>query len=179
MNTIRIHRTLLATVVAASGLMLGHSSTALAAGTATSNMDVSADVGSNCTISAGALAFGTYDPVVTNASSGSDLTSSATLTVTCTTGSANKITMGQGLHADAASTAAVPLRQMVSGANKMAYSLFQEVGLSTVWGDTALTGVAYTGTGTSGSVTVYGAVAKGQNLPFGSYADTVVATITF
>ena len=43
------------------------------AATATSSFTVSASVTANCTISAGALAFGPYDPVVTNASADLDV----------------------------------------------------------------------------------------------------------
>src|SRR5262245_28710611 len=54
------------------------------AATATSTMNVSATVSNTCTISAGALAFGTYDPVSANASL--PLRATATLTVNCTNG---------------------------------------------------------------------------------------------
>ena len=147
------------------------------AGTATSNMAVSATISANCTITAGALAFGAYDPIVANATV--PLPGTATLTVTCTNGSGTTITLGQGLTPAGGSTPAAPLRQMASGGNFLSYSLFQDVGLTTTWGDTAGTGVAYTGTGVAGSVTVYGQVAAGQNVPAGTYNDTVVATITF
>ena len=147
------------------------------AGTATSNMAVSATVSANCTITAGALAFGAYDPIVANAST--PLPGSATLTVACTNGSGTTITLDQGLNPAGGSTNAAPLRQMASGGNFLSYSLFQDNGLTVPWGNTAGTGAAYTGTGVSGSVTVYGQVAAGQNVPAGTYNDTVVATITF
>jgi spore coat protein U-like protein len=41
------------------------------------------------------------------------------------------------------------------------------------------TGVAHTGTGSATAITVYGQMAAGQNVPAGSYADTVVATVSF
>lgn len=147
------------------------------AGTATSNMSVSATVSANCTISAGALAFGAYDPVVANAAT--PLPGTATITVQCTNGSPATLTLGQGSNPAGGSTAAAPLRQMASGGNFLSYALFQDNALTIPWGDTAGTGVAYTGTGVSGSVTVYGQVAAGQNVPSGTYNDTVVATITF
>ena len=46
----------------------------------------------------------------------------------------------------AGSTATVPLRQMASGANRLAYFLYTNVGLTTVWGAGAASR-AYTGTG--------------------------------
>jgi spore coat protein U-like protein len=147
------------------------------AGTQTSNMSVSATVSANCTISAGALDFGAYDPVVANASN--PLPGTATITVTCTNGSPATLTLDQGLHPAGGSTNAAPLRQMANGGSLMSYDLFQDNAMTVPWGNTAGTGVGYTGTGTSGSVTVYGQVAGAQNVPAGTYNDTVVATITF
>ena len=57
--------------------------------------------------------------------------------------------------------------------------MYSDAGRTTTWGDTAGTGKADTGTGTTSTLTVYGQVAAGQNVPVGSYADTVVATVTY
>lgn len=164
------------TVLAIACMLIAGASSAFA-GTATSNMGVSAIVSANCTISAGALAFGAYDPVVANAAT--PLPGTATLTVTCTNGAPSTLTLDQGLNPAGGSTNAAPLRQMASGGNFLSYSLFQDNALTVPWGNTAGTGAPYTGTGASGSVTVYGQVAAGQNVPAGTYNDTVVATITF
>lgn len=164
-------------LTAASALFLAASS-ATQAGTATSNLSVTATVSANCTISTAPVAFGAYDPVSANASS--PLDGSGTITVTCTTGSNGTITLGQGANAGTGSTDAAPLRQMKdSGTDVLAYSLYQDTGRSTVWGNTPSTGVAETGTGAVQNVTVYGAVAAGQNVPAASYSDTVIATVTF
>jgi spore coat protein U-like protein len=61
----------------------------------------------------------------------------------------------------------------------LSYSLFQDSTRATVWGNDAATGVGHTGTGASSALTVYGSVGSGQNVPAGTYADTVVATVTF
>ena len=148
------------------------------AGTATSNLPVSATVGATCTIDASAgVAFGAYDPIVTNAST--DLTHTGSVSTTCTNGSSVTITLGEGTNKDTTSTAAVPVRRMISGANYLSYQLYQDSGASTVWGDTAATGVTVTGTGAAVATNVYGVVTAGQNVPAGSYADTVLATVTF
>jgi spore coat protein U-like protein len=148
------------------------------AGTATSSMSVSATVSGNCTIDASSgLAFGAYDPVVTNATTA--LNGTATISVTCTNGSPATLTLDQGLNPAGGSTNAAPLRQMASGGNIIGYGLFQDVANTIVWGNTAGTGVAYTGTGVAGSLTVYGQIPAGQNVPAGTYTDTVVATVTF
>lgn len=145
------------------------------AGSATSNMAVSASVSANCTISAAPMAFGAYDPIVTNASTA--LTQSANLAVDCTNGSAATITLGQGANSGTGSTDAAPIRRMANGSNYLNYGLYSDNGDTTTWDNS--TGVSYTGTGASDSVTVYGSIPGGQNVSAGSYTDTVVATITF
>lgn len=146
--------------------------------TATSNLAVTASVTANCTITTSPVAFGAYDPVSANASAA--LNGTGTLNVTCTSGASTTITLGQGSNADTGSTDAAPARRMKDGGTDfLSYSLYQDAGRSTVWGNTGGTGVANTGTGTQVAVTVYGAVAAGQNVPAGSYSDTVVATVTF
>lgn len=164
------------TVLAIASMLVVVASSAFA-GTATSNMSVSAIVSASCTISAGALGFGAYDPLVANATT--PLPGQATLTVSCTNGAPATVTLDQGLNPAGGSTNAAPLRQMATGGNFLTYSLFQDIALTVPWGNTAGTGAAYTGTGTTGSVTVYGQVAAGQNVPAGTYQDTVVATMTF
>lgn len=148
------------------------------AGTATSNLTVSSSIAANCTISTAAVAFGAYDPIVTNLAAA--LNGTGTITTTCTTGSSPVITLGQGANADTGSTDAVPLRQMANGSERMAYALFSNAGRTTTWGNTSGTApAAVTGTGIAQNFTVYGQIAGGQNLPTGSYSDTVVATVTF
>ena len=164
------------TTVAILGVLVLTAGSAFA-GTATSNMAVSATVSPNCTIAAGALAFGAYDPIVANAAV--PLPGTAIINVTCTNAASTTITLDQGLNPAGGSTNAAPLRQMSAGGSFLSYALFQDNAYSVTWGNTAGTGEAYTGTGVLGSVTVYGQVAAGQNVPSGTYQDTVVATITF
>lgn len=144
--------------------------------TAVSNLNVSATVTSTCSISAGALAFGGYDPVV-----GAQVDGQATLSVSCTKGATATITLGQGANAAGGSTDQAPVRRMKdAGSNNLAYSLFSDASRSTVWGNTAGTGVGYTSTGSAAaSIIVYGRIAAAQDLPAGSYTDTVIATVTF
>jgi spore coat protein U domain-containing protein, fimbrial subunit CupE1/2/3/6 len=156
-------------------VLLASAGIAAATTTATSNMTVQATVTNSCTISAGALNFGNYSPVA-----GADKTGTATLTVACTKDASAKITLGEGANAGGGSTAAAPVRRMNDGGtNYLSYALAQDVG-GTVWGNTDPTGEDYTAVDNSpASVTVYGTITAGQNVPAGAYADTVVATITF
>lgn len=149
------------------------------AGTQTSDMAVSATVTANCTIDASAgLAFGAYDPVVTNATTGTDLAGSGTISTTCTNGAPVTLLLGQGTNPDTGSTDAAPLRRMLSGTTDyLSYQLYTDSGHATVWDNTA--GESLTGTGVTASTTVYGLVTKGQNVKPGTYNDTVVATVSF
>jgi spore coat protein U-like protein len=148
------------------------------AATSTANLSVTATVSANCSISTTPVAFGAYDPVSTHAATPLDGTGS--VIVTCTSGAPTTVTLGQGSNANTGSSDTTPLRRMTDGAtNYLSYTLYRDMGRSTVWGNTAGTGQPHTGTGSSTSINVYGRVAPGQNVPAGSYADTVVATITF
>lgn len=176
MNLKRLNGRLLG-MTAASAMFLAASS-ASHAGTATSSLSVTATVSANCTISTTPVAFGAYDPIVTNATN--PLNGTGTVTVTCTNGSAATIALGQGSNAAGGSTDAAPLRQMKdAGTDLLAYSLYQDTGRTTIWGNTVATSASDTGNGTAQAITVYGSVAAGQNVPAGSYSDTVVATVTF
>ncbi|MFO0749338.1 MAG: spore coat U domain-containing protein [Myxococcota bacterium] len=157
------------------GLAIG-AAPASAEGTVAANLGVGADVSANCLISTTYVELGDYDPVFTNASSPLDGTGK--VTVTCTSGASAVITLGQGSFAAAGSDDA-PARRMSDGnGHFIAYALYQDSG-STIWGNTPQTGVPYVGLGFASDVTVYGRAAAGQNVPAGSYEDTVVATVTF
>lgn len=148
-------------------------SAALAA-TQQADMAISASVTNSCTISAGSLAFGAYDPT-----SATDNTNSGTFTIKCTNGAAATLMLGQGSNADTGSTDDSPMRRMKAGSNYLAYSLFSDSGRTTAWGNTSGTGKGTTGTGANENHTFYGTMAAGQNAPAGSYTDTVTATVEF
>jgi spore coat protein U-like protein len=160
-------------LMAAAALALFASGVALA-DTEQANMDISATVTDNCTISAAALSFGDY-----NAIGSSNTDGSADLTVTCTNESTATIRVGQGQNPGGSSTEAAPVRRLIAGANEfLSYQLYTTSGRSTVWNNT--TGVGYTGTGSATSVTVFGRIPTGQNTAVaGSYADQVVVSIDF
>jgi spore coat protein U-like protein len=170
----RALRLAVALVLAAAGGAFGVNSHA---GTDTATLPVSAQINATCTISTVPLAFGNYDPIVDNKTA--PLTGTGFVSTICTIGSAVTITLGQGANPAGGSTDTVPLRQMASGANRLAYFLYSESTRITVWGNTVLTGKTDTGTGAASQLTIYAAVTGGQNKPVGSYTDTVVATVTY
>jgi Uncharacterized secreted protein len=154
------------------------------AGSATANVSVSANIVNVCTISTGAVAFGAYDPIVTNAST--PLDASSTVTITCTKGAST--TLGLGLGSNAAGL----VRKMKdSGSNLMTYELYQPPSSTpgaacsfsspTVWGNSGagLFTPAAAPDKNARTYNICGQVASGQDLPFGSYTDTVVATVNF
>jgi spore coat protein U-like protein len=157
-------------IVAAVGVL---GNTISAASTSTS-LSVTASVNNNCTISTAALAFGAYDPVVTNASSPLDGT--GTVTIACTKGATTTIGLGLGSNASGST------RRMTDGSgNYLTYEAYQETTHSTVWGNSGagLFTPAAAPSKAARSFTVYGRIAGSQDIPAGSYTDTVTATVNF
>lgn len=147
------------------------------ADTGTSNMSVSATVRHACSIDTTPMAFGTYDGVVANVSTA--LEAKATVVSTCTSGAAALITMSAGASAGSGSAEA-PVRRMTAGAGKyLVYQVYSDVARGTVWGNTAPTGVAFTGTGVSQTLTAYGSVPPAQRVAQGVYTDQLSITITY
>ncbi|MBN3945447.1 MAG: spore coat protein U domain-containing protein [Nostoc sp. NMS7] len=160
----------------ASVLLIASSAAPAMAATNNADLDVSAEIVANCTIATAPLDFSAYDPIVANKTTAYNV--NASVTTNCTTGAVATITLGQGTN-DTAGTPDAPQRQLKSGANLLPYYLYQDAGRATVWGNTALTGVLPITDGTNQISTVYGQVPANQNVPVGTYTDTVVATVTF
>lgn len=141
------------------------------AATSTTTFQVTASVAAACTISATNLDFGAYVPA-----SVTDNDNISTLTAYCTLLTPYNV----GLNAGSATGATVATRKMSKGLDTISYSLFRESGRTTNWGNTVLIDtVAGVGTGTDQAITVYGRIPASQNVPTGSYADTITATINF
>ena len=144
------------------------------AGSATANLSVSASVSANCTISTAAVAFPAYDPIVTNASVNDDGTGS--VTITCTKGTAATIGLGLG-----ANVSGSQMRMKDAATDYLNYALYQDSGRATVWGTSGaglLSPVAAPDKNPR-TFTVYGRIPSAQDVPAGSYTDTVVATVNF
>ena len=154
------------------------------AGAASTNLAVSASIGNNCTIATSPVAFGAYDPVVTNLTT--PLDGAGTVSITCTKGATTTVALGLGANATGTT------RRMTDGAaDFLTYEAYQPPDT------TPGTGCSYTSPtvwGTSGanlftplaapnkSARVYnvcGRVTAGQDQPAGSYTDTVLATVNF
>jgi spore coat protein U-like protein len=164
-------------LVLATAILTAAASSSAFAQTSTSNLSVTANITNNCAISSTPVAFGVYDPIVANVTS--DLTANGTVLVTCTIGDNTVITLGEGLNKLGGSTPAVPLRQAANSGNKLSYFLYQDSAHTTAWGNTGPVGVSITGSGIQQTVPVHGVITHGQNMPSGSYTDTVVVTVSF
>jgi spore coat protein U-like protein len=153
------------------GLILGVTSmTAEAAETAT--LTVSASVTNNCTISAAAISFAAYDPVVANATA--NLDGEGRVTIACTKGAVPTIGLGAGSNASGST------RRLASGAEMLTYELYSNSSRSTVWNSGG--GILTTTAAPSKAprdFSVYGRITGGQDVAAGTYTDTIVATVNF
>lgn len=147
------------------------------AGSASVNVPVSATINSMCTIgNPGAIAFGVYDPLVTNAAA--NLDSAGSVDVACTVGTAPSLEIGNGGNFDA-----VDGRRMSSGGGFLRYELYRNAGRTLRFGVTAdsqqLAIAAFPSTAAQ-SIPIYGRIFAGQTAaPVGAYSDTVLATVQF
>jgi spore coat protein U-like protein len=142
--------------------------------TATSDLDVSATVTSNCTVSTTPIAFGDVD-----VTAGTDVDATGGISVTCTNGTAWAASADAGQGTGASLTT----RKMANGSDLLNYVLYTDSSRTTVWGDGAggsTATISDTGTGTAQDSTIYGRGPSGQtSVPAGSYADTVTVTVTY
>jgi spore coat protein U-like protein len=140
---------------------------------ATDDFQVSATVVAACTIAAGDLAFGNYNPVTAAAVPGT-----STINVVCTNES--PYTIGLSAGAGAGATVLNRLMTLTADTETLAYGLFIDAGYVGNWGTDALDRLADVGTGANQAHTVYGQVNAGQTAAIaGVYVDTVTATIYF
>lgn len=159
---------------AISATMLAYAIPA-AAGTATASFSVTATVINSCLVSANSLAFPTYDPTTTAATTGS-----STLNVTCTLGAPYTVALSNGSGTGADATAGASGRKMTgSGATLLGYNLYQDAGFSQAWGTSGAFLESGTGTGAVAALTVYGRVPASQLVTAGNYTDTINVTVSF
>jgi len=144
------------------------------AASATASIAVSTTIAVNCTVTAGSVAFGSYDPIVTNASA--NLDASGTFTVACTKGATGvTVDLGQGSNYSSG-------RRLVSSGSYVSYQLFSDSGRTTTWGSTSggsTVSVSAPSSSAAATYSVYGRIPSGQDVPAGSYSDTIVATVNF
>lgn len=141
-----------------------------------------------CSVSATALAFGPYA-----SPKGAQADSSASVVVTCTPEylllvCRTHYTLSLSLGGQALGNQ----RQMAAGTGRLAYGLFSDGARQQNWGDGGASGAVVSGSINtnllglgllclqgSRSHTIYGRIPAEQNVPAGSYSDSVVLTITY
>jgi spore coat protein U-like protein len=158
----------------ASIASIGSTGRTFAAGTKTSDFNVTAKVVANCNITSSNVDFGDYDPLAT-----SDLTANGSVTVTCTKGAVVTVDLNGG------SQGAGAYNNMASGTGGLLqYQLFQDTGHNLRWNNSAGTGgssLSFTSSSLTPAVkTIYGVVPKAQEAGVAAdYTDTVTATVNF
>ena len=148
-------------------------------GSPTSAFTVSVTVTAACSVTATALNFGSVAAPIASA-----VTSTATITALCTNTTPYSIGLGNGANASGSQ------RRMQQGSTGqyVSYNLYTNSGYSQPWsGTTSATSctngsgtcVLGTGSGSNQSITVYGKVPAQSSPAVGTYADTVVVTLTY
>lgn len=173
--TMKLSKLLLA--LASTGFLVISSDSSVIAATATSTFQVSVSVNNNCTISSTAVTFPNYDPISTHATNPDD-SNGGTVTVTCTRGTVTHIGLGLGANASGSQR-----RMKDGGTNYINYQLYQDTGRTTVWGNDSSSwftpNPAAAPDKNPRTFTVNGRIPSGQDVPAGTYSDTVVATVNF
>ncbi len=131
----------------------------------------------SCTVSAPALAFGSYDTI-------NNLSGATSITISCSRinqGAGGTVTYTLALSTGPGSYTA---RQMTSGTNVLLYNLYTDPTHTQVWGDGTGGSVTVSGTFThppnsqTAVLTVYGLIPGAQNVVPGAYATATPITVT-
>ncbi|WP_395390963.1 spore coat U domain-containing protein [Novosphingobium sp. BL-8A] len=131
----------------------------------------------SCTVTTTAMSFGNYDQTAST-----PLDTNATVTINCTSVASVLSTADIALSTGGSGSATT--RRMISGTNLLYYNIFSNSGHTTVWGDgtggASIVQVSLNGVlNFSSSATAYGRIPALQNVPVGSYADTLTITVTY
>jgi len=123
-----------------------------------------------CTVSTTGVAFGLYDPQGNSA-----VDSLGEVEVTCPDSTTYNITLSEG-------QGSFSTRHLTNAsADVLEYNLFTDATYQFVWGDGGAGTESVSGSADNlGTLhSIYGLVPGGQNIPAGSYNDTIVVTVTY
>ena len=120
-----------------------------------------------CTVTVVNVAFGGYDVFQQQ-----DTETTGSVNVTCDSSASYTISLSAGLGTFAA-------RAMLSGSQQLSYNLFTDPQRLTIWGDGSSGTATVSASGTGASYTVYGMIPARQNVPAGTYSDTITVTVTY
>ena len=152
--------------------------------TSIANMNVTANIYANCTMSNNDLDFGDYDATGLNITE--DLMTTAIISTTCTSGTIGVVTMSGGSHYTYCISSKCHRRMAnIEETSYLNYNIYTNESYSwgSVWSDnpsrTSEVGHVV-GSGVSKDLTVYGEIPKNQKYAAaGSYNDTIMITLTY
>jgi spore coat protein U-like protein len=121
----------------------------------------------NCTFTVQSVAFGNYDPIL-----GQSVNSAGNVTVSCNVIDSYSITLSPG-------QGTLLVRQMRNGGYGLNYNLYTDALRTMIWGDGTSGTVIVSDSAIGGIYTVYGRIPANQNLPAGTYTDSVTVTLNF
>lgn len=144
------------------------------------------------TISATGVAFGDYDPLAAGSTPG---TGTIGVAVTCFFSNL-PFTLSYTIALSSGTSGSFTPRTMKFGTNILQYNLYTNAGLTTIWGDSTggtqtvsdtvngtcqgqFFGLGFTCSGGPENSTIYGNIPAMQNIAAGSYADSIIVTVTF
>lgn len=140
----------------------------------------------SCAVASTPLVFGNYA-----SPGGARVDSSASVTVTCTPAYLLlACSVGYTLSLSHGTAGSPGNRQLAAGAGRLAYGLFSDAARTQPWGDGGAGGAPVGGSITTSLLglvclagarghTIHGRLPANQNVPPGSYTDTVVLTVTW
>ncbi|MBT5000514.1 MAG: spore coat U domain-containing protein [Tateyamaria sp.] len=122
-----------------------------------------------CIINITSVNFGSYDLF-----SSAALKSTGNIYMNCPIGVEYTIGLSAG-------SGTFEQREMSSGTHTLNYNLYTAANREFVWYDNTTSGATVSGSGTGSSVNhvAYGRIPPHQNVPAGSYSDTITVVITF
>ncbi|ONG46849.1 hypothetical protein BKE38_24860 [Pseudoroseomonas deserti] len=131
-----------------------------------------------CTVTATPLAFGHYSPRAPG------LTSSVgTITLTCV--ALLVVNLNYTIKLSAGGGGSFAARRLTSGSSRLAYQLYTDNAGAGIWGD-GTAGTSFVSgnaplflLGAGRAHSVYGRLPAGQNVPPGTYIDTIQVTVTY
>ena len=134
-----------------------------------------------CTVSATGIAFGNYNPL---SSTGDSAVGS--WTVTCNATGSGSATVAGTLTLSTGFSGSYAARKMKSGTNALQYNIYLTPSYAQIIGDGSAGTFAPSdsGTVTAGQVyqvtgNMYGFMPPSQDVPAGSYTDSIVVTVTY
>jgi spore coat protein U-like protein len=119
-----------------------------------------------CNVSPQSVNFGSYDPISPLPSDGV-----GSVSVSC------DLSVPYTISLDALSSSEHD-RRLSAGASEMSYNLYADPERHLIWGDST-TGTGVSASGTNVNLPIYGRIPPRQNVPAGTYVDTIMVTVSY